>query len=173
MKTDEKDKETGKEPCGEPTDQPKQMDRGAFLKALGVGIGAVGLGVVTGGQLSAHTPSETDISRSAIQKLMRSLLEDPSRAEDFLSNPQAVAEEFEVRLTADDANKIKEAFTRLALKAGGVGATGHSDCHTDSGHTDCKNSSASGARRGVVAPKQPTEGVAPQQPTGTGGTKKR
>ncbi len=177
MKDDEKDKETGKEPSGEPTDEPKQMDRGKFLKALGVGIGAVGLGMATGSHLAARAATEPYSTRSGIQKLMRSLLEDPSRAEDFLSNPQAVAEEFGVRLTADDANKIKEVFTRLALKAGGAGATGHSDCHTDSGHTDCKSSdAASGTRRGIkqkpptegVAPTQPTEGAAPKQPTGGG-----
>lgn len=170
MKDDEKDKETGKEPSGEPTDELKQMDRGKFLKALGVGIGAVGLGVVTGGQLSARTAAEPDSTRSGIQKLMRGLLENPSRAKDFLSNPQAVAEEFEVRLTADDANKIKEALTRLAAEVGGGGLTGHNDTHTDSGHTD---GTTSPRKRGVVAPKQPTEGVAPKQPTGTGGTKKR
>lgn len=156
MKDDEKDKETGTEPSGEPTEEPKQMDRGKFLKAIGVGIGAVGLGVVTGGQLSARTGAEPDSSRSAIQKLMRGLLESPSKARDFLNNPQTVAAEFGVSLTGDDAKTIQLALntltTELALREGH-----NQTSHDKEGHFNWHNETtkAAPAKEGTTTTKPP------------------
>lgn len=162
MKDDEKDKETGTEPSGEPMEEPKKLDRGAFLKVLGVGMGAVGLGMATGGQLSARTAPEPDSSRSAIQTLMRGLLENPSRAKDFLNSPQTVAEELGVRLTEADANKIKEVFTKLALEVGGGPLhEGYSIFdHVDNGHHNKYSKTYQIQQKkgqgGETAPKPPT-----------------
>ncbi len=160
MQDDKKDKKTGKEPSTEALEESKQLDRGTFLKALGVGVGAVGLGVITGGQLSAHTPSEPDSSRSAIQKLMRGLLENPPKAKEFLSSPHTVAEEFGVSLTEADANKIKDTFMKLAMEiegGGGVLHEGHSLWdHVDGSHHD---------KYTKALPKKPP-GKTPKPPSG-------
>ena len=164
MKDDEKGKRTGTEPSGEPMEELKKLDRGEFLKTVGVGAAAAGLGLVTG-RASALAATEPDSTRSGIQKLMRSLLENPSRAKDFLESPQTVAEELGVRLTEADATKIKEVFTKLAAEVGS-GLSGTHTEYTDSGH---HNSVSNPARqkppRSVTTPKQPTS-VAPKQPTG-------
>ena len=52
MKDDEKPRETENEPSEETTESPKQVDRGTFLKAIGISIGAVGLDLVTGGHMA-------------------------------------------------------------------------------------------------------------------------
>jgi hypothetical protein len=79
-----------------------------------------------------------DDSRGGIQELVRGLLENPSKAKDFLDSPQAVAEEFGVRLTEDDAHKIQEAFKKLAREVGGDSVMGgHQDwSHKDGGWND-------------------------------------
>jgi len=140
MRDDEKLKETGAESTEETVEEPKQLDRSTFLKTLGVGIGAVGLDLLTGGHLAARTAAELDDSRGGIQKLVRGLLEDPSKAKDFLDSPRAVAEEFGVRLTEDDAHKIQEAFKKLAAEAAAADAPvmgGHQDwAHKDGGWND-------------------------------------
>jgi len=132
MKDDEKNKDAGLGPSGEPTDEPEQLDRSAFLKALGVGVGAIGLGIVTGTHVAARTAAELDESRTGIQKLVRGLLENPSKAGEFLDSPQAVAEEFGVRVSDADAKKIQETLIKLAKEVG-TGATGG---HQDWSHQD-------------------------------------
>ena len=157
MKDDEKGKRTGTEPSGEPMEELKKLDRGEFLKTVGVGVAAAGLGLVTG-KASALAATEPDSARRGIQKLMRSLLEDPSRAKDFLESPRTVAEELGVRLTEADASTIKEVFTKLAMEAGsGPSGATHTE-YTDSGHHNSKTD----ARRkppGQLAPKPPVEGT--------------
>jgi hypothetical protein len=159
MQDDERDKKTGAEPSAEAVEESKQLDRGTFLKALGVGIGAVGLNAMTGGQLSAHTPSEPQSSRSSIQKLMRGLLENPPKAKEFLSNPQTVAEEFGVSLTEAEANKIKDTFLKLAKEVGGAPLQeGHSLWdHVDGDHHD-KYTKALPLKPGKQSPARRPEG---------------
>jgi hypothetical protein len=155
MKDDEKGKRTGTEPSGEPIEELKKLDRGEFLKTVGVGVAAAGIGLVTG-KPSALAATEPDSTRSGIQKLMRSLLENPSRAKDFLESPQTVGEEFGVRLTEADASKIKEVFTKLAAEVGsGLNAT-HTE-YTDSGHHNSVTNPLQ--RKQPVTPKQPTGGT--------------
>jgi len=140
MRDDERQKETGAKSTEETVEEPKQLDRSTFIKALGVGIGAVGLDLLTGGHLAARTAAELDESHLGIQKLVRGLLEEPSKAKDFLDNPQAVAEQFGVRITEEDAHKIQEAFKKLAAEAAAADAPvmgGHQDwTHKDGGWND-------------------------------------
>jgi hypothetical protein len=132
MKDEEKEKVRGA--SEEPPEESTKLDRGKFLKAVGVGIGAVGLGIVTAGQLAAGTTPAPDSGRLAIQKLMRSLVENPEKAREFVENPEVIAAQFGVRLTDDEAKKIKDAFKKLALETGGnfnvEARTGH-DEYTD------------------------------------------
>jgi len=161
MKGDERDKKTGTESSEEPMEELKKFDRGEFLKTVGVGVAAAGLGLVTG-KPSALAATEPDTSsRSGIQKLMRSLLENPARAKDFLESPQTVAEELGVRLTEADAGKIKEAFTKLAMEAGSGLHETHTE-YTDSGH---HNSVTSPLQRKPGTAKPP-KGVIQKPPTG-------
>jgi len=167
MKDDDNLKEKGSEPATEPEGESKQLGRSEFLKTVGVGAAAAGLGILTGDQSLSSAATEPGTSRSSIQTLMRGLLENPSRAKDFLDSPQTVAEELGVRLTEADANKIKEALTRLAREVGGAGLTGHNDTHTDSGHTDGTTTPRT-RKPGAVAPKLPAEGVEQKPPKGGG-----
>lgn len=158
MKDDEKTRETGTEASKETVEAPKQVDRGTFLKAIGVGIGAVGLDLVTGSHLAARTAAELDGGRSAIQKLMRGLLESPSKARDFLDDPQTVGAEFGVRLTDDDAKTIQESLKNLIREAAvreGHNQSSHND--TTSGHFNWHNQTtkAAPAQEGVTTPKPP------------------
>jgi hypothetical protein len=136
MKEDEKLKEAGKNPSAESTDETKQLGRGEFLKTIGVGAAAAGLGILTGDQSSASAATESDSSRSAIQKLMRNLLESPSKAKAFLDSPQAVAKEFGVYLSNDDSKTIQETLkklsTQIALREGHdqIGPSGHNLWYT-------------------------------------------
>ncbi len=152
MKHDEKEKKTGTEPSAEPTEEPKQLDRGAFLKALGVGIGAVGLDMVTGGHLAARAAVDLDGSRSGIQKLVRGLLENPSKVKDFIDSPQAVAREFGVRLTDADAEKIRETLMKLAKELGKGGLeAGHQNWdHLDG---DWRDKYTKDIERGKIKPR--------------------
>ncbi len=138
MRDDEKLKETGAEQTEETVEEPKQLDRSTFIKTLGVGIGAVGLDLLTGGHLAARTAAELDDSRGGIQKLVRGLLENPSKAKEFLDSPQVVAKEFGVQITEEDASKIQETFKKLAREVGGGSVMGgHQDwSHKDGGWND-------------------------------------
>lgn len=137
MKDNEKDKGTGTEPAAEEKTGPATLDRGTFLKALGIGIGAVGLDVVTGGHVAARTAADLEGDRRAIQKLVRGLLEEPTRAKDFLDNPQAVAKEFGVILNDADAMKIQEALKQLGNQVAAAAAGGHEDwAHQDGSWND-------------------------------------
>ncbi|MEW6112969.1 MAG: hypothetical protein AB1664_12635 [Thermodesulfobacteriota bacterium] len=164
MKDDDKIKETGAESSEEPMEESKQLDRGTFLKALGVGIGAVGLDLVTGGHLVARAAAELDGSRSAIQKLVRGLLESPSKAKDFLENPQEVAAELGVRLSESDAKTIKESLIKLAKDADAAQLMpGHQDwVHQDGTWHDSYNKTVT-PRTGTKTTKPPTA----KPPTGT------
>jgi hypothetical protein len=168
MKDDEKGKEKATEPSAEPVEKLKQVDRGTFLKALGVGIGAVGLDMVTGGHLSARTTAEPDSSRVAVQKLMRGLLESPLKARDFLDDPQTVAAEFGVNLTDDEANTIQESLKNLTREAAlreGHNQSSHND--QGSGHFNWHNQTTK------AAPKKDGGGTAPTQTAPKTPTKKR
>ena len=128
MKDDEKLQETGVESPEETKEPSKQVDRGTFLKAIGVGIGAVGLGMVTGSHVAARAVADLDRDRSAIQKLMRrAAWKALQRAQDFLANPQKVGAEFGIQLSADDAKTIQEAFKNLIMEARGPLREGHNN----------------------------------------------
>jgi len=140
MKDDEKLQETGVESPEETKESSKQVDRGTFLKAIGVGIGAVGLGMVTGSHVAARAVADLDRDRSAIQKLMRGLLESPARARDFLSDPQKVGAEFGVHVTDDEAKTIQESLKNLTIEAAvreGHNQSSHND--NTSGHFNWHN----------------------------------
>jgi hypothetical protein len=165
MQDDKKNKETGAEPSAEALEESKQLDRGTFLKALGVGIGAVGLGVIPGGHASADIPSEPEGGRSGIQRLMRGILENPPKAKEFLTSPQTVAQEFGVSLTEAEADKIKDTFLKLAAQVGSGGMDGglhegHSLWdHVDGDHHDKYTKALPIQRGGSKIPgKAPTGG---------------
>ncbi len=112
MRDDEKHKETGTATPSEPSEEPKKLDRGTFLKALGVGIGAVGLDMFAGIQASARTDPELETGRIGIQRLMRGILESPGKAEAFVDNPIDVAQEYGVHRSEGDAKKIRETLMK-------------------------------------------------------------
>jgi hypothetical protein len=168
MKDDEKLQETGVESPEETKESSKQVDRGTFLKAIGVGIGAVGLGMVTGGHVAARAVADLDRDRSAIQKLMRGLLESPQRARDFLADPQKVGAEFDIQLSADDAKTIQEAFKNLTMEA--VLREGHSNTsHSDSHGGSWGNNNHSESLKIM----KPGGGQTPSQPKPASPTKRR
>ncbi|HMK37446.1 MAG TPA: hypothetical protein VK463_20400 [Desulfomonilaceae bacterium] len=168
MKDDEKPRETENEPSEETTESPKQVDRGTFLKAIGVGIGAVGLDLVTGGHMAARAVADMDRDRSTIQKLMRGLLESPQRARDFLADPQKVGAEFGIQLSADDAKTIQEAFKNLTMEA--MLREGHSNTsHSESGPTSWANNNHSQSLKIM----KPSEGHQPAGPKPTSPTRRR
>jgi hypothetical protein len=159
MKDGEKDGKIGTEPAPEPTEEATQLNRGTFLKALGVGIGALGLDVVTGGHLAARAAADLEGSRSAVQKLVRRLLEEPSKAKDFVDNPQAVAKEFGISLTDADAMKIQETLKELANQVAAAVEGGHQDwSHQDGNWNDWYDKKVE-----KQLPKGPTQ-TKPQQP---------
>lgn len=151
MRDDEKLKETDAKPTEETVEEPRQLDRSTFIKALGAGIGAVGLDLLTGGHLAARAAAELDDSHAGIQKLVRGLLEDPSKAKEFLESPQAVAEQFGVRITEEDASKIQETFKNLATEMADKPVMGgHQDwTHKDGGWNDWYDKKV---ERGVKTP---------------------
>ena len=157
MKDDEKLQETGVESPEETKESSKQVDRGTFLKAIGVGIGAVGLGMVTGSHAAARTASELEGDRTAVQKLMRGLLESPARARDFLDNPQTVAAQFGVGLSDDEAKTIQESLKNLTREAAvreGHNQKSHNDAAT--GHFETHNQTTKAApAQGGTAPTIP------------------
>lgn len=160
MRDDEKHKETGTETSGEPAEEPKKLDRGTFLKALGVGIGAVGLDMVAGIQASARTAPELETGRIGIQRLMRGILESPGKAEAFVDNPVDVAQEFGVHISEEDAKKIRETLMKLTVQAGDRLAleAGHQDwAHQDGNWHDSYNKTVTPK----VKPKTPTETTPP------------
>ncbi len=96
-------------------EEPQELDRKAFLKALGVGLGAVGLDLMTGGRLLAATsPGPEGAGRTEIQGFIRGLLENPEKASEFLESPEAVAKEFGIVLSERDSQKIQDAIYRVA-----------------------------------------------------------
>jgi hypothetical protein len=168
MKEQKKDKEKGAKSPEKREDDLKKLDRGAFLKALGVGIGAVGLDMVAGTPVSARTAPELEDGRMGIQKLMRGLLENPRKAEEFVDNPLVVAREFGVHLTEGDAKKIQETLMKLALQAGDRLATmpGHQDwTHSDGTWHDTYNK--------TVTPKKAPKGTTTPTTPPTGGKRKQ
>jgi hypothetical protein len=167
MRDDEKHKETGTETPCEPAEEPKKLDRGTFLKALGVGIGAVGLDMVAGIQASARTAPELETGRIGIQRLMRGILESPGKAEAFVDNPVDVAQEYGVHISEDDAKKIRETLMKLTVQAGDRLALtpGHQDwAHQDGNWHDSYNKTVDkripkGTKGDAIAP------VTPKPPT--------
>jgi len=158
MKDGEKDKETGTESAPDRSEGTAQLDRGTFLKALGIGIGAVGLDVVTGGHLAARTAADLEGSRSGIQKLVRGLLEEPSKAKDFLENPQAVAKEFGISLTDADAMKVQETLKQLAKQVGAGVEGGHQDwAHQDGSWNDWYDKKVEKKQPKTLTPTQPKQ----------------
>jgi hypothetical protein len=169
MKDDEKLQETGVESPEETKESSKKVDRGTFLKAIGVGIGAVGLGMVTGSHVAARAVADLDRDRSTIQKLMRGLLESPQRARDFLADPQKVGAEFGIQLSADDAKTIQEAFKNLTMEA--MLREGHansSSSHSDGGVWGNNNHSQS-----LKIMQKPEQGHQPVAPKPASPTKRR
>jgi len=165
MRDDEKHKETGTETPGEPAEEPKKLDRGTFLKALGVGIGAIGLDMVAGIQASARTAPELDTGRIGIQRLMRGILENPGKAEAFVNDPVDVAQEFGVHISEDDAKKIRETLMKLTVQAGDRLALtpGHQDwAHQDGNWHDSYNKTVE-KKTPKIKPKTPT-GTTPTTP---------
>jgi len=171
MKEQKKDKGKGAKSPQKREDDLKKLDRGSFLKALGVGIGAVGLDIVAGVPVSARTTPELEDGRMGIQKLMRGLLEDPRKAEEFVDNPLSVAREFGVHLTEGDAKKIQETLMKLALQAGDRLALtpGHQDwAHQDGSWHDTYNKTVTPK----TSPKPPKGTTTPTTPP-SGGTRQR
>jgi hypothetical protein len=169
MKDDEKLQETGVESPEETKESSKQVDRGTFLKAIGVGIGAVGLGMVTGSHVAARAVADPDRDRSAIQKLMRGLLESPQRAQDFLADPQKVGAEFGIQLSADDAKTIQEAFKNLTVAA--ALREGHNN--TSTSHSQGGSWTNNQYTEKLQIKKQPQQGQTPSQPKPASPTKRR
>jgi hypothetical protein len=156
MKDDKKDSQV--ESTTETSKDSKDVDRGTFLKTLGVGIGAVGIDVITGGRVSATT--EPDSNRAPIQKLMRGLLENPAKAKDFLESPLPVAKEFGVTLTEAEAAKIRETFLKLAAEVGGGLHEGYSIWdHVDGAHHDKYSKDVKPLQKQPVSPKAPSGGM--------------
>jgi K+-sensing histidine kinase KdpD len=127
----------------------------------------VGLDLVTGGHLVARAAAELDGSRSAVQKLVRGLLENPSKAKDFLENPQEVAAELGVRLSESDAKTIKESLIKLAREADAAQLMpGHQDwVHQDGTWHDSYNK--------TVTPKTGTTTTKPPKTRTPGGTRRQ
>jgi hypothetical protein len=171
MKDDEKLQETGVESPEETKEPSKQVDRGTFLKAIGVGIGAVGLGMVTGSNVAARAVADVDRDRSAIQKLMRGLLESPQRARDFLADPQKVGAEFGIQLGADDAKTIQEAFKNLIMEARGPLREGHNNTATS--HSQGGSWTNNQYTEKLKIMKKPEQGQTPVAPKPASPTKKR
>ena len=101
METDEEEK---KQEQG--TGEAETLGRKEFLKKMAIGLGAIGLGVTTGEASLAAVSTETS-NRIAMQGFLRFLLENPSKADEFLQSPERIAEEHGVRLAKDDVKKIE------------------------------------------------------------------
>jgi hypothetical protein len=86
------------------------MKRKDFLKALGVGVGAVGVTSVMG---RTGLAAIEDADRSKLQGFIRTLIEDPDLAADFMKDPQKVAEDKGIRLSEADLKKLEESIERL------------------------------------------------------------
>jgi hypothetical protein len=100
--------------------QQETITRKEFLKKIGVGAGAVGIGMATGETaFAAIDPS--DGSRVAIQHLVRHLLQYPDAAGEFLVNPHAIAAGFGVKLNDQEVQKIQEGLIRISRGKGGEG----------------------------------------------------
>ena len=120
MKKDKSSKRTGqkskKNEGSKGTGQKSTgVSRKQFNRMLGVGIGAAGLGAVTGSRAFGSTPKEA-VGRD-LEGFMRTLLDQPELARRFLENPEAVAAEHGIRLAREDATKIKESAKELPVKA--------------------------------------------------------
>ncbi len=166
MNEQERDKRQDEISIQEREDDPKKLDRGAFLKALGIGIGAVGLDIIAGTPAPARTSPELEEGRMGIQKLMRGLLENPRKAEEFVESPMDIAREFGVHLTEGDAKKIQETLMKLALHAGDRLALtpGHQDwVHNDGSWHDTYNKTVT--PRGTKQPVKPKDTTPSSPPT--------
>jgi hypothetical protein len=158
MKEDEKPRQTEAEAPEETSELSKQLDRGTFLKTIGVGIGAVGLDLISGSHVAARAAAELEGDRAAVQKLMRGLLESPPKARDFLDDPKTVAAEFGVRLSDGEAMTIQESLKHLTREAAvreGHNQSSHKD--DASGHFNWHNQTTK------AAPKQGESPTAPKQ----------
>jgi hypothetical protein len=91
-------------------EQLGKMKRKDFLKALGVGVGAVGVTSVMG---RTGLAAIEDADRSKLQGFIRTLIEDPDLAADFMKDPQKVAEDKGIRLSEADLKKLEESIERL------------------------------------------------------------
>lgn len=65
-------------------------------------------------------------SKKAIQRLAAILATDPKQAKQFVASPVKVAERHGIKLTAEDANVIKDVLGKL-----GLGKTGVHEQHAD------------------------------------------
>jgi hypothetical protein len=111
----EKEEETKKTLEGE---ESRKLDRKEFLKTVGVGIGALALGSVVGGEALASRGRDSEMAplvggRSGIQRLVRYLVEHPEKANEFLMHPIGVAQELGIVVDAREMDLIRNAITEM------------------------------------------------------------
>jgi len=104
------------------------MDRKQFIKTVGAAVGALGLGLTTG-------RVEAKVDRNDMQGFIRTLLQQPELAKDFLTDPQGIARTHGIIISQDDAIKIDEAVGNSIRKivkpqevARGPGGAQMADC---------------------------------------------
>ena len=109
-----KDKEDFKEKLDN-TEEPKNLNRKEFLKVLGVGIGAVGLGLAgVPKAIGLGSPSSEPSTRALTKSFLKDLIKDPHLAAKFLDNPVAAAKMYGIQLSERDLSNIHDSLTKLA-----------------------------------------------------------